>query len=103
MLQLFNFIAIKQGAYVRRAYIRFRRYLYIFSARARVVPSPAAVPTAPYSWLGWFLITTTTSLLRPLRPRRRLSSYLHRSGPILYYTTMLDMLAFARFALSYLC
>jgi hypothetical protein len=63
MLQLFNFIAIKQGAYVRRAHIRFRRYLCIFFARARVMPSPAAVPTAPYSWLGWFSITTTTSLL----------------------------------------
>jgi hypothetical protein len=49
MLQLFNFIAIKQGAYVRCAYIRFRRYLCIFFARARVVPSPAAVPTALYS------------------------------------------------------
>jgi hypothetical protein len=49
MLQLFNFIAIKQGAYVRCAYIRFRRYLCIFFARARVVPSPTAVPTALYS------------------------------------------------------
>jgi hypothetical protein len=49
MLRLFNFIAIKQGAYVRCAYIRFRRYLCIFSTRARVMPSPAAVPTALYS------------------------------------------------------
>jgi hypothetical protein len=49
MLRIFNFIAIKQGAYVRCAYIRFRRYLYIFSARARVIPSPTAVPIALYS------------------------------------------------------
>jgi hypothetical protein len=49
MLRLFSFIAIKQGAYVRCAYIRFRRYLYIFSIRARVIPSPAAAPTALYS------------------------------------------------------
>jgi hypothetical protein len=49
MLQLFNFIAIKQGTYVRRAYIRFRRYLYIFSVRARVMPSSTAAPTALYS------------------------------------------------------
>jgi hypothetical protein len=49
MLRIFNFIAIKQEAYIRRAYIRFRRYLCIFSARARVIPSSAAVPTALYS------------------------------------------------------
>jgi hypothetical protein len=49
MLQLFDFIAIKQGTYVRRAYIRFRKYLCIFSARTRVMPSPAAAPTALYS------------------------------------------------------
>ena len=49
MLRIFNFIAIKQGACIRRAHIRFRRYLCIFSARARVMPSPATVPTAPYS------------------------------------------------------
>jgi hypothetical protein len=49
MLRLFNFIAIKQGAYVRYAYIGVRRYLCIFSARARVIPSLSAVPIALYS------------------------------------------------------
>jgi hypothetical protein len=49
MLQLFNFIAIKQGTYIRYACISFRRYLCIFFARARVVPSLSAVPTALYS------------------------------------------------------
>jgi hypothetical protein len=49
MLRIFNLIAIKQGACVRRAYIRFRRYLCIVSTRARVIPSPAAVSTALYS------------------------------------------------------
>jgi hypothetical protein len=47
MLRIFDFIAIKQGAYMRCAYIWFRRYLSIFFTRSRVVPSPAAVPTAP--------------------------------------------------------
>ena len=46
MLRIFNFIAIKQGAYLRCAYIRFRRYLYILFAYLSVIPNPAAVPTA---------------------------------------------------------
>jgi hypothetical protein len=49
MLRIFNLIAIKQGACVRRAYIRFRRYLCIISARARVIPSPTTVSIALYS------------------------------------------------------
>jgi hypothetical protein len=65
------------------------------------MPSPAIVPIAPQSWLGWFLITTTTSLLRSLRRYRRLSSYLRYYSPILYSTTLLDPLAFTRFPLSY--
>ena len=47
ILRIFNFIAIKQGACVRCAYIRFRRYLCILFACSSVMPSPAAVPTAP--------------------------------------------------------
>jgi hypothetical protein len=103
MLRIFNFIAIKQGANIRRAHIRFRRYLCIFSARARVMPSPTAAPTPPYSWLGWFLITTTTSLLRSLRRCSRLSGYLRCYSPILHSATLLDPLALTRFPLSYYC
>jgi len=103
MLRIFNFIAIKQRACIRRAHIRFRRYLCLFSARARVMPSPTTIPTTPYSWLGWFLITTTTSLLRSLRPCRCLSGYLRCSSLILYCTTILDLLAFARFSFGYHC
>jgi hypothetical protein len=43
------FITIKQGAYVRYTSIRIRRYLYIFSARTRVIPSPTTVSIALYS------------------------------------------------------
>jgi hypothetical protein len=50
--------------------------------------SPATVPIAPQSWLGWFLITTTASLLRSLRRYRRLSSYLRCYSPILYSATL---------------
>jgi hypothetical protein len=65
------------------------------------MPSPATVPIVPQSWLGWFLITTTTSLLRSLRHYKRLSSYLYCYSPILYNATLLDPLAFTRFPLSY--
>ena len=40
------------------------------------------------------LITTTTSLLRSLRYYRRLSSYLRYYSPILYSTTLLNLLPF---------
>jgi hypothetical protein len=65
------------------------------------MPSPTVVPIALDSWLGSFLITTTTSLLRPPSSYRGLCSYLGYYLTILYSTTLLDPLAFASFPLSY--
>jgi hypothetical protein len=38
---------------------------YLLCASARVVPSTAAVPTAPYSWLGSFLVVNLATLDSP--------------------------------------
>jgi hypothetical protein len=101
ILRIFNFITIKQGIYIYRTRIWFRRYLSIFFTRARVMPSPTVVPIAPDSWLGSFLITTTTSLLGPPSSHRSLCSHLGCYLTILYSTTLLDLLTFASFPLSY--
>jgi hypothetical protein len=81
-------------SFVRRSCIRFRIFFCIFLTRTSVVSSPSTVTTALLSWLGPFLTTSTTTLLRRCTSSRSTFSYLQCACTKLYCTACLNLLLF---------